>query len=240
MSHVDPEILALLAVGDPAGTEQDAEHIALCRQCSAELDELTDVAVTAVGIGLDPEFRLESPPSGVWEQVSAHVAADIALAPARTTSRMPRRWPAMLRRPVALAVAGLIVGAGSATAIEQFVLRPQTRTVSAAPLRPLPQFPQWRSATGTAELEAGSSGRSLRVRLHAQSAAGYFEVWLLGRDGVSMISLGDLSAAGTGRFALPPGTDLRFYSRVDISLQPFNGSTAHSSVSVVRGPVPGY
>jgi hypothetical protein len=54
------------------------------------------------------------------------------------------------------------------------------------------------------------------------------------------LKLAVASATAVARFALPPGTDLRFYSRVDISLQPFNGSTAHSSVSVVRGPVPGY
>ena len=43
-----------------------------------------------------------------------------------------------------------------------------------------------------------------------------------------MISLGDLNAGHTGTFVIPPGTDLSNYSRIDISLQPFNGSTQHS------------
>jgi hypothetical protein len=53
-----------------------------------------------------------------------------------------------------------------------------------------------------------------------------------------MISLGDLNAGNSGTFSLPAGVDLRFYSRIDVSLQPFNGSTLHSSTSVVRGSLP--
>ena len=53
-----------------------------------------------------------------------------------------------------------------------------------------------------------------------------------------MISLGDLSAEHTGTFTVPAGVDLRDYSRIDISLQPFNGSTQHSKASVVRGSLP--
>ena len=55
---------------------------------------------------------------------------------------------------------------------------------------------------------------------------------------VSMISLGDLNAGHTGTFVIPPGTDLHNYSRIDISLQPFDGSTRRSKTSVVRGSLP--
>jgi len=53
-----------------------------------------------------------------------------------------------------------------------------------------------------------------------------------------MISLGDLNADHTGTFTVPSGVDLRNYSRIDVSLQPFNGSTLHSKASVVRGSLP--
>ena len=82
------------------------------------------------------------------------------------------------------------------------------------------------------------SGTELNITLRAPARPGYYEVWLLGRDGVKMISLGDLNSSRTGVFTLPPGTDLRFYSRIDISLQPFDGSTVHAPGSVVRGPLP--
>jgi hypothetical protein len=37
---------------------------------------------------------------------------------------------------------------------------------------------------------------------------------------------------------MPPGVDLANYSRIDVSLQPFNGSPLHSRTSVVRGSLP--
>ena len=94
-------------------------------------------------------------------------------------------------------------------------------------------------AAGTAVMRATASQQLMAVTLHApRQPAGFYEVWLLARDGVSMISLGDLNASHTGTFVVPPGTDLRNYSRIDISLQPFNGSTRHSGTSVVRGSWP--
>ena len=48
------------------------------------------------------------------------------------------------------------------------------------------------------------------------------------------ISLGDLNRDHNGLLAMPPGADLADYSRIDISLQPFNGSLLHSRDSVVR------
>ena len=87
-------------------------------------------------------------------------------------------------------------------------------------------------------MRATASQQVIVVTLHAPRRPGFYEVWLLARDGVSMISLGELNASQTGIFIIPPGTDLRNYSRIDISLQPFNGSTAHSKTSVVRGSLP--
>jgi anti-sigma-K factor RskA len=105
-------------------------------------------------------------------------------------------------------------------------------------LSPLPRFPQWQDVAGTAVMRATASQQLMVVTLHAPRQPGFYEVWLLARDGVSMISLGDLNASHTGTFVVPPGTDLRNYSRIDISLQPFNGSTQHSGTSVVRGSLP--
>ena len=53
-----------------------------------------------------------------------------------------------------------------------------------------------------------------------------------------MISLGDLNAGHAGTFIIPPGTDLHNYSRIDISLQPFDGNAQRSKTSVVRGSLP--
>ncbi len=82
------------------------------------------------------------------------------------------------------------------------------------------------------------SGRLPNVTLHASPGRGFFEVWLLGRGGVKMISLGDLSSDHAGTFSMPPGVNLAYYTRIDISLRPFNGTTSHSKISVVPGSLP--
>ncbi len=253
MSHVDPEILALLALGDGAGTGHDLDHLGLCPDCRGELLRLRRVADVAVGIGLDADFRMQAPPDHLWDRVAAELDLEGTAAlrpgtdPAATDgqpdatgarARRPRR--ARWRRPVVAAVvAGLILGAGSAVAAEQLATRPAaTAVLGQTTLRALPQFPQWRGASATAVLRQGPLGRTLAVTLHAGAAPGFFEVWLLGRDGVKMISLGDLDSARGGQFTLPPGANLSFYSRIDISLQQFDGSTLHSRISVVRGALP--
>jgi anti-sigma-K factor RskA len=140
--------------------------------------------------------------------------------------------------PIAVGAACLLIGFGAAPGIQQIASWPGRTVVASIALRPLPQFPQWKAATGTAVMETDASGRLLSVTLRAPARPGFYEVWLLAKDGVRMISLGDLNSGHTGLFAMPPGVNLAEYSRIDVSLQPFNGSTLHSRDSVVRGSLP--
>ena len=273
MSHTDPAILALIALGEPAGTPRDDDHVADCADCQSELEQLARAVDLA---RLDGPLTLEQPPPGVWDQIAAAVADDMATAPppmapaepapsamasasaepapaagaepaaaaepvARAAASRVRREQRRRRRlTVALAglAAGLIIGVGGAVAVAQLTSAPATRVVAQIELRSLPQFPQWQGATGTAELQDNGAAQLLSVGVTAPRLAGFYEVWLLGKDGTSMISLGDLNPAHTGTFTLPAGVDLGFYSRIDVSLQPFNGSTIHSRTSVVRGSLP--
>ena len=155
------------------------------------------------------------------------------------------RWP-WWRRP-ALAAAGLVaavaIAAGAWAGVRELTRSPgppapQATVVARIALRPLPEFPQWRAASGTAVMATGPAGQQLTVALNAPDRSGFYEVWLLARDGHSMISLGDLGPGHHGTFTMPPGVDLSNFSRVDVSLQAFNGSTAHSRTSVVRGSLP--
>ena len=267
MSHTDPEILALRALGETAGTDSDDMHTAACPVCRAELDRLTEVVAVARRSGAE---ELESPPPQVWERIAAAVGSDTPpplaeptaargngsaspLAAVSGPSAEPRtdaqppgpgaRRPARRRRgrlTAALAglAAGLIIGIGAATGIAHLTSAPAARVVATVELQPLPQSPQWRAAAGTAVMRTSTTQRFIDVTLDAPRKPGFYEVWLLARDGVSMISLGDLSAAHTGTFTIPPGVNLGNYSRIDVSLQPFNGSTLHSRTSVVRGSLP--
>ena len=255
MSHIDPAILALRALGEPTGTSHDDHHVAQCADCQIELERLTRVVDLA---RQDGPLSLEQPPPGVWEQIAAAVGEDAATAApsasaARTepvvgaepvamtgAGRVRRVQRKHQRLTVALAglAAGLIIGIGGAVGVAQLASAPTSQVVAQVELRSLPQFPQWQGASGTALLQNNGAAKLLAVSVTAPQRAGFYEVWLLGRDGTSMISLGDLNAAHTGTFALPAGVDLGFYSRIDVSLQPFNGSTVHSGTSVVRGSLP--
>jgi hypothetical protein len=270
VSHIDPDLLALLALGEDADGEARA-HLADCPDCRAEVRELTKV-VTAARSGPDI-VQLDAPPPGLWSRVAAAAGVDAAPAsgngvasrpdaaagllpvpgpaPAREAAPAPVREaapgragrpPWWRRRPLtavaASLVAGLIIGAGGAAGIRQLTAAPATHVVASIPLRPLPQFPEWRAASGTAVMGRGPHGQQLTVSLRAPRKPGFYEVWLLARNGISMISLGDLGPGHTGKFTMPPGVDLANYSRIDVSLQPFNGSTLHSRTSVVRGSLP--
>ena len=250
MSHTDPVILALRALGETAGTAHDAEHAETCARCRAELARLTEVVRLARNEG--PGERLHVPPPQVWDRIAAAAGAGqpspgaelngVSAPAARDTRKRagPRaRWPrGRVATGLAGLAAGLIIGIGGTAGIVQLTRAPAVRVVAQIELSPLPQFPQWQDAAGTAVMRTTASQQLMVVTLHALRQPGFYEVWLLARDGVSMISLGDLNDSHTGTFVVPPGTDLRDYSRIDISLQPFNGSTQHSGTSVVRGSWP--
>ena len=256
MSHTDPEILALRALGETAGTAHDAEHAASCAHCQAELARLTEVVrlardadpaehpAGAAAPALGPHRRRgrhQRPPErhGPERSPAERIRAERLWPPGGALSRPagPPATPAAGRRLAGLA-AGLVIGIGGTIGVAQVVKSPPTHVVARIELSPLPQFPQWQGTTGTAVMRATASQQELVVTLRAPARPGFYEVWLLARDGVSMISLGDLSAEHTGTFIMPPGVDLRDYSRIDVSLQPFNGSTQHSKASVVRGSLP--
>ena len=250
MSHTDPEILALRALGETAGTAADAEHAETCPHCRSELARLAGIVELARREGATE--RLQTPPPQIWDRIAAAVgtgqppaAADGNGTPAPATHGPGSHRGSRARRPhgrlatgLAGLAAGLIIGIGGTAGVVQLTKAPAARVEVQVELLPLPASGQFQDATGTAVMRAADRQQLMAVTLHAPRAPGFYEVWLLARDGVSMISLGDLNASQTGTFIIPPGTDLRNYSRIDISLQPFNGSTQHSKTSVVRGSLP--
>jgi Anti-sigma-K factor rskA len=247
VSHTDPEILALRALGETAGTAHDAEHAKTCAHCRSELARLAEVVQLARHES--PQERLETPPPQVWDRIAATVGADLngnaTAAPAANGTSPPAEPALRVRSPrrrlaagLAGLAAGLIIGIGGTAGVAQLTKAPATHVVAQIVLSPLPQFPQWQGTTGTAVMRATASQQQITITLRAPDRPGFYEAWLLARDGVSMISLGDLNADHVGTFTVPPGVDLRDYSRIDISLQPFNGSTVHVKTSVARGSLP--
>ncbi|MBH0131545.1 anti-sigma factor [Salinibacterium sp. NK8237] len=68
MRHVDPEILALLALGEQVALPEDSVHVSECEQCRREIEVLSRAAM--VGRSTFDAGELVEPPSRVWERIS--------------------------------------------------------------------------------------------------------------------------------------------------------------------------
>lgn len=80
--HSDPELLALLALGEHVGTEDDRLHVQTCPACAADLAELS--RVVTLGRTVDATATLSTPSEGVWARIRAEL--DLGTEAAATTS----------------------------------------------------------------------------------------------------------------------------------------------------------
>ena len=71
MQHVDPDVLALVALGEDAASASEREHLAACEHCRAELVELASVVET--GRAVTPEDQLVPAAPAVWDRISAEL-----------------------------------------------------------------------------------------------------------------------------------------------------------------------
>ena len=229
MRHLDPDLLALLALGEHVAEPRDSAHLAECEVCSQELANLSH-AVEVGRASLDAGELLDPHPR-VWEKVRD----ELALQPTATVSVLRQRTRRSRPRwaiPVAIAASIVIVG-GSGLVLSQTLAPTPTTVLASATLGP---FPEWPGASGTAVVEKSTDGaRQVHVTLReSDSSAGYREVWLMTSDLKSLVSLGAVRD-GSGTFTIPDGVDLARYDVVDISDEPYDGNPAHSGNSIVRG-----
>ncbi len=258
MQHVDPETLALLALGEnDAAAPDEHDHLRSCHECQAELAALGDAA--AVGRSLTDEDRLVAPSASVWEGVCAELGlgeeddaeaeagagteagvedeADDSEESAATVTdlgeRRRRRYSAGWI--AAAASVALVVGVGGGVLWERRDLEEPagTTTVASATLDALPD---WDGATGAAQLEESEDGRrQVVVSMDAPASDdGYHEVWLIADDLSGLVSLGVLEG-DEGTFDIPEGLDVGDYPLVDVSEEHFDGDPSHSGDSIVRG-----
>ena len=227
MSHVDPDIIALIALGESA-LPSDLEHVRDCVQCQGELDELT--AITASARSITPADRPVSPPAQVWDRIEAELGLEVPVAEVvvETKTRGTNRSMFALAASVGVLVGGL----GTYIAVSTDSSDSRATIVAQASLDPLrdvtePAQASVRQINGDQVLNVQASG--------LPATDGFYEVWLLAPDAVSMISVGMLDSSEGGQFPLPAGIDLAAYPIVDISLEHFDGVAAHSADSVLRG-----
>lgn len=250
MQHIDPEVIALVALGEPAADDATRSHLATCPQCAEEVASLAATVRTARSV--TPADALVMPPPQVWEGIRGALSLSPALDPDTAATRpapLPGAGDELAARRArrsgspstrgawlgAAAAAGLLVGgtggvlvAGGAGGAGE----PEGVVVAQGQLDPLPGW----EAGGEAVVEETADGtRELVVTLEGgDGLEGYREVWLIDREVSRLVSLGVLEG-GEGRFVVPAGLDLAEFPVVDVSDEPYNGDPSHSGDSIIRG-----
>ena len=228
MQHLDPDRLVLLALSEEAADTDESVHLAECPGCSAEIDDLRHVA--ELGAETQGLRALPPPPERVWAGIEAAVTAPVRRLP----QRRERRWVL----PVLAAAAAAVLAIAGTVTVQRFTDRPPPPAVTAkANLSRLGAAPV--AAGGAAEVIGGE-----RLRVDVRNlplTTGYYEVWLIDPDDTTrMMAMGNLSGAALSGAAdvvlpLPPGADLNRYRLVDVSAEGFDGDSAHSGKSLLRG-----
>ena len=247
MQHVDPETLALIALGedgpDVAG-QIEHDHLAACAECQEDAADLAAVAALARAVRPD---ELESPSPQVWERISDELGlgVDAPAAPvplpravhprpvssARSRAARSRRGQRTLI--AAAASVALVAGVAAGIVWDRATVDPAAPVIAEALLDALPDWPD---ASGQATIQTAPDGtRQAVITVDAPANAdGYREVWLIAEDLSSLTSLGVLEGS-EGRFDIPDDLDLTAFPVVDVSQEPLDGDPAHSGDSIVRG-----
>lgn len=262
MQHVEPDVLALVALGEPAADDAERAHLAQCPECAREVAGYAEAATTARSV--TAADAIVQPPASVWAAVRAELGLDPALEPdgavhraaasessGSTVPTVPgvpggqaerrqgsrgREGSQGLRRPVpwlaAAAAAGVLVGGGGVAWWSAQDRGPSAAVVAETALEALPG---WDASAEARVHDRGDGTRELVLTLRGgEDVAGYREVWLIDLDVTRLVSLGVLEGS-EGTFVLPADLDLAEFPVVDVSDEPYDGDPAHSGVSIVRG-----
>ncbi len=227
--HVEEELPALLAGElDLDTTRAVTGHLRSCPDCR---DELVEVAA---GISVMRQLDQTSLDQTSLDETSLDettvddgpVAAPVPIDAARRPARPRPHTRTMLL--VAAAVALVFAGVVTAAAMLSREQSPDA-TVALAPVA------GQSAADGSVAMREAGDAQAMEVdtSLGAAPSDAYYEVWLLDRASGKMLPVGVLPPEGRGTYRLPASI-LEQYDTVDISLQPDDGTTAHSSDSVLR------
>lgn len=224
MRHVDPDTLALLALGEKVADNEDRVHLAECAACRDELANFSRAA--SVGRSTLDAGEFVHPAPRVWARISDELG--LATPAGRVTE--------IRRRPRWIPVVAVAASVAVVTALGAVVWSSTQVTATVLATATLDAFPNWPDASGSAVVEQLSDGaRVVQVDFDAPGLSdAYTEVWLISSDATRLVSLGTVRGT-TGTLAIPDGVDLSVYDLVDVSAEPYDGDPTHSGDSIVRG-----
>jgi len=262
--HPSPDVLALLALGEQAGTHAEREHVAGCAECRAEVESLA----RAVDVGRSADAgddTLLTPPDRVWEAIRAelnfgqgqgqgargtsefstvtalprHARAE-AVAPTDPAPdpAVPSIGPGTRRRSRLLSVAlaaALALVVGVGLGVGLDRLLPLQTVLWTADLQALPE---WAGAQGEATVVQDSKGnKTLRIKMTSPKPVdGDRQVWVADRELQGMRSIGFLDDDSQTVLPLPREFTYEQFPIVDVSDEPpADTEPRHSGNSIVRG-----
>jgi anti-sigma-K factor RskA len=189
-----------------------------------ELDALAALGATARAHNAAEYADIEVP-NDLWTDLAD--ALDLSPVPTVATPTFGRRSATLAPWLAAAAVVALLAGITG-----WWIGRSDTPSgtpVASADLEALTA-----EGSATAELVDRDGELVLEVAIDGVSAGdGYLEVWLVDPGITQLVSLGPVRS--DGRYILPEGLNPAEVPVVDVSVEPFDGSPAHSGNSLFRG-----
>jgi len=204
VTHLDPDRLVLIALGEQSTDPAEDHHLAGCDACRDDLTATHNVA--DIARRSEDLNDLPAASSGLWQRVAAEAFTEPAPA---ARSRSSRRL-----RLVLVAAVALVLGIAG-TAGVTWLAGDHAQVVAEADLAPQAAAPG--GAHGTVTVVDTGHGLQLRVTVTGMpTVTGYYTVWLY--DGGSvMIPIG--SPGGAALNVPAAAADLTRFHIVDISLQ---------------------
>ena len=229
MTHLDPALLALLALGEDAASATERLHLAGCPECRAEVRRFA----RPVAAARDEDGPLAVPGPRVWAGIVGELGLDADLAGPHPVPVVEPRIRRVRRSVVAIFAAAAVVLVVGGVAVGLLHARHDAERIATATLH---AFPGWRGDSGTAILELLPNGRRVvQVTTTVQpDGRTDHEVWLMTAGAKRLVSLGLLHGT-SGTFAVPAGVDVSRFRLVDVSDEPRDGNPAHSGDSIIRG-----
>ncbi|MFF9839158.1 anti-sigma factor [Streptomyces sp. NPDC013740] len=243
MEHTDEETLTMMALGEE--TDPSAHlHLRECEACSLDFDTLRRAVTTLRTPSADGD--LLTPPDDLWDSIATELRIPGETNPSPPSQQsvpvsapIPMASRRVGRFAVALAACTALLGAAAGSALTWWVTHSASSTAPVvAEGKSLQSLRA--SSTGFASLTDRGGRRSLEITVKGLPRnSGYFEVWLMDNSHTKLVSMGVLGPDGRATLPVPDNIDLREYSVVDVSVQPYNGKPDHSGDSIVRGTYEG-
>ncbi len=198
-----------------------------------ELDLSTQERLASIARSLSDDDRdLLQPPPQIWTAIEKAIELDAVASVQRRAA--PRRFVRRGRRLTATATAAAVALAAAVVVAVMVVDgsdNDDDLVVATARLEAL---------TGVGGASASLTDEDGVAHLHLVTEGlpeptGFYEVWLLGPDAQSLVSLGPLREDGD--YEIPRGIDPVAYPIIDVSREPLDGDPSHSADSLLRGEI---